>query len=112
MARPTPGGNVVDRRMALAREWDELVEQVRGLDGFEDFLKPPRLESLLPAADRGTVVIVNVSRWRCDALLVRPSGVTVTPLRYLSLTDAVDYANWYLTALHAAERADLDHVRA
>ncbi len=41
MAQPIPGGNVVDRRMALAREWDELVEKVGKLDGFEDFLKPP-----------------------------------------------------------------------
>ena len=76
MSEPTPGGNVVDRRMALAREWDDLVEQVRELEGFEDFLMPPEVETLLPAADRGPVVIVNVSRWRCDGLIVRPDGVT------------------------------------
>ena len=50
------------------------------LDGFEDFLMPPRLETLLPAADRGPVVIVNVSRWRCDGLIVRRDGVTARPL--------------------------------
>jgi hypothetical protein len=112
MVQPVPAGHVVDRRMALAREWDDLVEQVRRLDGFEDFLKPPRLENLLPAAARGPVVIVNVSRWRCDALLVGTGGVTVEPLTALSLTDAVDRANEYLTVLQAAERADLDHVAA
>ncbi len=37
----------IDRRMALAREWDDLVEQVRGIEGFEDFLRPPPLDSLL-----------------------------------------------------------------
>ena len=41
VAEPTPVGNVVDRRMALAREWDDLVAQVRKLEGFEDFLMPP-----------------------------------------------------------------------
>jgi hypothetical protein len=112
MTQPTPGGNVVDRRMALAREWDDLVEQVRRLDGFEDFLRPPKLENLLPAAARGPVAIINVSRWRCDALLVRPSGVTAEPLASLSLNDATDRANEYLRVLHAAELADLDHVRA
>ena len=105
-------GGVVDRRMALAREWDELVEQVRALDGFEDFLKPPRLESLLPAAANGPVAIINVSRWRCDALLVHPGGVTAVPLEGLTLTDATDRANTYLDVLHTAELADLDHVRA
>jgi len=61
MSEPTPGSNTVDRRMALAREWDELVEQVRKLEGFEDFLMPPKLETLLPAADRGPVVIAKTS---------------------------------------------------
>ncbi len=112
MTQPGQGGNVVDRRMALAREWDELVEQVRELDGFEDFLRPPKLESLLPAAAGGPVAIINVSRWRCDALLVSPTGVTALPLASLSLNDAVDRANAYLDALRAAELADLDHVRA
>ena len=37
----------IDRRMALAREWDDLVEQVRRIKGFEDFLRPPPLDSLL-----------------------------------------------------------------
>jgi hypothetical protein len=52
----------IDQRMALAREWDDMVEQVRQLDGFEDFLKPPRLGRLLPAGEAGPVVIVNLSR--------------------------------------------------
>ncbi|MGD9525607.1 MAG: CHAT domain-containing protein [Pseudonocardia sp.] len=112
MTQPTPGGNVVDRRMALAREWDDLVEQVRRLDGFEDFLRPPRLENLLPAAAHGPVAIINVSRWRCDALLVRPGGVTAQPLASLSLADATDRANDYLAVLHDAELADLEHVQA
>jgi CHAT domain-containing protein len=32
------------------------------------------------AADDGPVVLVNISRYRCDALTVTASGVTVTPL--------------------------------
>lgn len=47
---------IVEPRMALAREWDRLVDEVRALDGFEDFLRPPRIETLLPAAEAG--------RWR------------------------------------------------
>ena len=43
---------MIDRRMALAREWDELVEQVRELEGFEDFLRPPRLETLSGCGER------------------------------------------------------------
>ena len=43
----------VDRRMAAAREWDDTVAQVRRLPGFEDFLLPPRLSTLLPTTGSG-----------------------------------------------------------
>ncbi|WP_049570735.1 CHAT domain-containing protein [Nonomuraea sp. SBT364] len=101
-----------DRRMALAREWDGLVRRVRRLDGFTDFLRPPALERLLPAAAGGPVVTVNVSQWRCDALIVRPGGVTVRALPGLTAQDAADHANHYLGTLHEAERAADEHEAA
>lgn len=85
--------------MALAREWDELVEQVRGIEGFGDFLRPPRLETLLPAADGGPVVIINVSRWRCDALVVTKAGVGVVELPELRYEDVVAQVATYLAAV-------------
>jgi CHAT domain len=95
---------IVDRRMALAREWDELVEQVRQLDGFEDFLRPPRLETLLPAAAGGPVVIVNISRWRCDALLVTTGGVQVEALPRLTAEAVFERTNDYLHVLQGVDR--------
>jgi len=102
---PEETSRVVDRRMALAREWDELVEQVRELDGFEDFLKPPKLAKLLPAAAEGPVVMVNVSRWRCDALIVTTAGVEVKDLPRLTAETVVSKASGYLTDLQRAEEA-------
>lgn len=98
-------GDAVDRRMALAREWDALVEEVRAIDGFEDFLRPPSIERLLPAAEHGPVIVVNVSRWRCDALVVRPSGVTPVTLPGLTLDDATRRAEEYLAALQSVDVA-------
>lgn len=103
---------MIDRRMALAREWDELVEQVRQLPGFEDFLRPPRIESLLPAAADGPIIVVNVSRWRCDALIVAVDGVQVVELRELTAESATERANGYLHVLHEVERAYIDYHRA
>ncbi|QGN48117.1 CHAT domain-containing protein [Micromonospora sp. WMMC415] len=105
---PETAGEVsrtIDRRMALAREWDELVEEVRKLDDFKDFLRPPRLEMLLPAAADGPVVIVNVSRWRCDALVVRTSGVEVVNLPSLTLRAVVGQTNEYLRVLQEVDQA-------
>lgn len=92
-----------DRRMALAREWDELVDQVRALDGFADFLRPPPLKTLLRAAAQGPVVVVNVSRWRCDALVVTAAGVVTVKLKQLSLEEVATRTSSYLQALRDVE---------
>lgn len=91
---------MVDRRMALAREWDELVDQARKLDGFEDFLRPPRLQTLLPAATNGPVAVINISRWRCDALIVTIEGIHVEELPRLSAETVSAKASDYLRVLH------------
>jgi tetratricopeptide (TPR) repeat protein len=103
---------LIDQRMALAREWDELVEQVRQTPGFEDFLRPPRIESLLPVAADGPVILVNVSRFRCDALVVTVDGVQVVELRELTAESATDRANGYLLVLHEVERTSVDYHHA
>lgn len=95
---------MVDRRMALAREWDELVAQVREIEGFEDFLRPPALEKLLPAADQGPVAVINVSQRRCDALLVKPDGVQVVALPALTAQDVERWVAGYLQVLYVVGR--------
>lgn len=97
--------HAIDQQMALAREWDELVGQVRKLEGFEDFLKPPRLDLLLPAAEAGPVVVVNVSQWRCDALIVTVGGVEVKKLAGLTAETASAQARTYLDGLREVEKA-------
>jgi hypothetical protein len=85
--------------MALAREWDDLVERVRQIEGFEDFLRPPPLATLLEAARCGPVIIVNASRWRCDALVVTADGVRPIPLPGLVASDLNERTANYLQVL-------------
>src|ERR1700722_565130 len=102
------------RRAELAVERDELLQQIRRLPGLEDFLEPPHFASLQEAASGGPVVIVNVSRYRCDALIVSTSGVTVTNLGTLSATDVVDRAATFTGALQtqASAAAEDDEAEA
>ncbi|MEU7802506.1 CHAT domain-containing protein [Micromonospora arborensis] len=97
-----------ERRMALARERDDLLTTVRGLDGFAEFLRPPRLTALLPAAADGPIAIINVSASRCDALLVRVNGVQPVHLPHLSLDAVIDHTNDYLRVLHQVDQAAHD----
>lgn len=104
-AARTDTSRMIDRRMELASERDELLAQIRRLTGFEDFKKPPRIESLLPAAANGPVIVVNVSQWRCDALIVTTAGTQVKELPGLTSAQVVQHASSYLQALEEVEQA-------
>ncbi|MFD0316249.1 CHAT domain-containing protein [Streptomyces flavalbus] len=63
-----------DLRRRLAHELDALLERVRALPGLEGFLLPPPAARLAAEAHSGPVVMVNVSRYRSDALILTPHG--------------------------------------
>ena len=96
----------IDRRMILARQWDDLVERVRALPGLDGFLRPPPLGALLPAAEGGPVVIINVSHWRCDALLITTDGVDVIPLPRVTSSIIDEKVVTYLRAVNAVEEPE------
>ncbi|KIM86572.1 hypothetical protein PILCRDRAFT_815805 [Piloderma croceum F 1598] len=54
----------------LAKDWDTLVEKARTITGFEDFLQPKKFAKLTKAARSGPVIVINVDKSRCDALIV------------------------------------------
>ncbi|KAJ7474981.1 TPR-like protein [Mycena latifolia] len=51
---------------------DKLLEQIRGLTGFEHFLLSKPISELSPAAKVGPVVLLNTSSYRSDALILIP----------------------------------------
>lgn len=71
-------------RHSLARQWDALVARVRELPGMAGFLRSPSVAELRAAAGSGPVVVINVSRYRSDAILVTSGGVQVVELPGLS----------------------------
>jgi tetratricopeptide (TPR) repeat protein len=68
-----------DRRQ-VAAALEELLERIRGLEGFASFALPPTVEDLLEQAGPGPVVTFNVSEHRSDALLLTTRGVSAVSL--------------------------------
>jgi tetratricopeptide (TPR) repeat protein len=54
----------------LATEWEMLLKRTSSLQGFKDFLQPKRLAELCNAAKSGPVVVINVHKHSCDALVL------------------------------------------
>ncbi|MFK0044035.1 CHAT domain-containing protein [Streptomyces sp. NPDC090741] len=96
-------GLLAESRYALARSWEELLVRIRELPGLEDFLRPPRVADLIAAASAGPVVVVNVSRYRSDALVVTAGGgVEVVPLPALTPDAVLEHAVTFATGVDAA----------
>jgi hypothetical protein len=94
-----------EARMRAGRRFEQLVAQVRALaptPAFphpQAFLAAPTIGTLLPDRHDTPVVLVNISRWRCDALVLTTAGVTVKGLAGLTEAQVIEEANRYLIAL-------------
>ncbi|KAF8501303.1 CHAT domain-containing protein [Gautieria morchelliformis] len=92
------------RRMSMEREaarlrrlndkWLATLEEVRQLEGFEGFLRPRRISTLLGAVVDAPVVILNASEGGCAALILTSlNGVQHVPLAltFADVTVLVDF---------------------
>ncbi|THU78368.1 hypothetical protein K435DRAFT_811616, partial [Dendrothele bispora CBS 962.96] len=86
----------------LAARYEELLQQVRELDGFGSFLRPKKFSELAPAARNGPVAVVNVAELCCDALVLCTSGEIVhVPLPTFSHKNAETLRSNLLSSLQA-----------
>ena len=76
-------------RRGMNAELGQVIDQIRMLPGFERFLLPPSAEDCMAAADLvgGPIVAINVSRYRCDALLVERNKIRSLRLDKLHETE-------------------------
>jgi tetratricopeptide (TPR) repeat protein len=92
-----------DRRQ-LAEELSMVLENIRAQKGFNSFGRPPSQVELLQQAVYGPIVAINVSSYRCDALLLTENGVESLPLPDLPMNTAVAQVNAFHQALHGFTR--------
>jgi tetratricopeptide (TPR) repeat protein len=104
---PEAERRMLEARRQAAHDWDAAVERVRGIDGFEHFLRPVPLSAMRAAASDGPVVIVNVSEHGSQALIIggEPGEPAEVSVRVVDLPDAprstvIDQANALLRVLH------------
>ncbi|KAF9234802.1 hypothetical protein BU15DRAFT_65358 [Melanogaster broomeanus] len=54
----------------LLWKWNRVVEEIRTLDGFSQFLLPPLFRDLQEASCKGPVIVLIASKFSCDAIIV------------------------------------------
>lgn len=75
------------RRYVASRELEALLVEIRKQSGFEDFLLPPTEKEMQSAASYGPIALINVSKYRCDALLVEKHQIRCLRLPDLHSND-------------------------
>jgi tetratricopeptide (TPR) repeat protein len=101
-----------DRRHRLGLRWEQTLREIRRIPGFERFLDVPqagRLRALVPR--QGPVVTVNVSRHRCDALVLDRRGLRVVPLPGLRQDELDRQVREFAEAVATAENPRLGLVQ-
>ncbi|CAH0054073.1 unnamed protein product [Clonostachys solani] len=66
---------------------ERLIQKIQALPGFEGFLLGPTENELKSAAKLGPVVIINVSDYRCDALIITKDKIRSLALPGLDVDD-------------------------
>ena len=96
--------------VSLAKEWNELLQEIRSIPQFQDFLQPPQVSNLLSRLPLdGPIVVFNIHQDRCDALAL-VSGLDSPihiPLKTFSLQQAIQLSEdirRYLTDHHVRQR--------
>jgi len=60
----------MQRNRILSEDWERVVEQVRTIMGFSNFLQPVPFATLRAAAAEGPVILINISNYRSDAIIL------------------------------------------
>jgi hypothetical protein len=73
----------------LDNDWNRIVKEVRNLNEFRDFLLPKPFHKLNRAAINRRIVILNVSEYGCDGLILTSDGVTHVPFPMITMQVAI-----------------------
>ena len=60
----------IQRNHILSEDWEKAVERVRTIQGFSNFLQAVPFATLQAAATEGPIIIINISKYRSDAIVL------------------------------------------
>ena len=80
----------MQRNRILSAEWENIIGQIREIDGFHNFLQATPFSTLQTAAAEGPIILINISNYHSDAIIIHidkaPTLVTLPNVRPEHLT--------------------------
>lgn len=81
----------MNQRYKASQDLEKQIQQIRRLSDFDRFLLAPSEDELRVTAERGPIVIINVSDYRCDALIIEKIQIRSLRLSRLRINDIQDF---------------------
>ena len=103
----SPGTDQHDRVCGLNLELQAVVSNIRRLPGHSRFLLPSLFSDLQRAASGGPVIIVNASKYSCDALVVFADRDPMHIPLSITKQDVRDLSSKLRTLIMRAKRSDV-----
>ncbi|KAJ7230043.1 CHAT domain-containing protein [Mycena pura] len=94
----------VSTRHGLAAKYEELLEKAHNVAGMEHLMQPKGLADLRSAAGSGHIILINVHKTRCDALVIKNSSEQATHIPLPNLKHH-ELHQWYLTVFELLKRS-------
>jgi len=102
----------INRQQQVAYERDRVLTEIRNLAGFEDFLQPLTAQRVLDDAGAGPAALLNVGRYRSDAIIVSKRGIQIVPLPAVTPRTLTDEVLALLGALKTLTESAAQHEQA
>jgi tetratricopeptide (TPR) repeat protein len=94
-------------RTSLAAQRQKILEEIRRRPGLDGFLLPPSYATLARAAEKGPVIIINISEIRCDALVMTKNSLRLIPLAGISRKSVREVVELFFGAVQVIDKGNL-----
>jgi hypothetical protein len=74
------GVQTLKRRREAIIELDACKDEIRNIAGHERFLLNQTTAEMRECATGGTIVVVNITNFRSDAIIISPAAITTLEL--------------------------------
>ncbi len=94
----------LNKREKAISKLEKCIRNIQQLPGFEHFCRRSTARQMQRYSEGGTIVMVNVSSLRSDAIIITPGAVTALPLSGLYAETAENWINQNLTTFSIEDR--------
>ncbi|KAE8330516.1 hypothetical protein BDV39DRAFT_170306, partial [Aspergillus sergii] len=97
---------VSTRRLKALKKLEKCLHDIRQLPGFDSFQQDLNEEQMKDASINGSIIVVNITRLRSDAIVVSQAGFSLVPLPGLGAVQAQRWIDQEMTSASSSQRSE------